>query len=112
MATDIPHRHIDLPGGAVVLLAGTGGSNPPGHTGGMQTNSCEAWVRLVRGEWDSGWHRAQDRSLVKLAAWWGLAWSDDDIPDVWALTVGGVWPPPRYDDVFYKGVAWLDGVGR
>lgn len=113
--SDVPHRRVSLPGGWFVLLAGTSSGNAPGHTGGMTTNASETWVRLVRFEnvaaaWDSGWHRAGERSLLKLTRWWEAVERAEDIPDAWDITVGGAWPPPRYDETYFKGVAWLEGA--
>lgn len=113
---DVLYRRIFLPDGWSVLLTGTGSGNPPGHTGGMTTNSCETWVRLLRSGggavmWDSGWHRGGERSLTKLTNWWKAVERAADIPDAWDITVGGAWPPPRYDDTYFKGVAWLSREG-
>lgn len=99
-----------LPSGWRVALCSTGSGNPPGHHGGMATCSSEMWCRLVRDAWDSGWHRCGIKSLLKAKAWWDLVESEADIREAWDGCVGGVWPPPRYDDVYFKGREWLDSL--
>ena len=104
----VPHRRIDLPNGAYVLLAGSSTGNPPGHTGGMTTNSSTTWVRLVRGAWDSGWHNADTKSIVKIEQWWRCVQTEADICDAWEITTGSAWPPSCPDSAYLKGI---DGLG-
>lgn len=101
-------RRRDLPGGWRLYLATTGSWAPPG-AGGWAPASSETWLRLVRGEWDSGWHRAElTRSIVRLTQWWSLVERERDIEDAWRITVSDVWPPPRYDESYFR---WLAEVG-
>jgi len=98
-----------LPDGYVVTVCGTGNGQPPGSRGGMGTNSAELWVRLVGPGWDSGWHRCHNKSATKVRPWWQLVVKPGDIPEAWRESTGqAVWPPPRYDDVFFAGVAAMD----
>ena len=103
---------IPLPSGWCMTLCPTSSGHPPGHTGGMATASSELWCRLAGpAGWDSGWHRVQgSRSVVRAREWWDLVERVEDLRDAWLETVGGPWPPPRYDDVYFRGRAWLDEV--
>lgn len=99
---------IDLPGGYTVAIESTSRSGPPGSTG-MQGNRGATWVRLARAGWDSGWHEAI-QGTTKTAVWWHLVESEADVKEAWLGSVGGVWPPPRYDEVWAAGVAWLESL--
>ena len=78
------------------------------YRGGQQAGSPRPECRVTKPGWDSGWHGAHVGSVFKLKAWWDLVEVEADIPVAWAETVGGIWPPPRYDDVFEEGAKWLD----
>jgi hypothetical protein len=42
--------------------------------------------------------------------WFDLVETEADLRVAWCETVGGIWPPPRYDDVWRKGVALLNSL--
>ena len=107
----------DLPDGWRVALCHTSNGNPPGLVGGMSTNSTELWCRLTNPSkvdatsgadgYDTGWHSCSRKSLMHSRQWWELVESAADIKDAWLGCVGGVWPPPRYDAVYFHGAEWL-----
>jgi hypothetical protein len=108
-----------LPNGWHVAICPTSSGNPPGHVGGMATASSELWCRLRNpgkvnpttgpDGWDSGWHRVElSKSLFTVRAWWDLVESEADIREAWLITVGGAYPPPRYDSIYALGVEWLE----
>lgn len=99
---------LNLPTGHTVTLTYTSTGFPPDDPGGLSINSTYLWVRVTREGWDSGWHRADLNSRRKAQEWFDLVETKADLREAWAGVVGGVWPPPRYDDVWREGVAWLN----
>lgn len=92
-----------------VEIAATSNASPPDQQGGQSCARGTTWVRLVGDDFDSGWH-ATSRSLHRVREWWLAVETPDDVPDAWEGSVETPWPPPRYDDAFRAGVAWLDGA--
>ena len=90
-----------LSGGAVVTLA---------------TDTCRGvglHCRLIQPDgWDSGWHPTRRSSWTAAAEWWDLVETPADIRDAWIGCVGGAWPPPRYDEVYFQGIDWLNGLDQ
>ena len=111
---------LTLPSGWSVELAGTSTGFPPDDSSGMSLNSSALWCRLMNPSkvnrttgpkgWDSGWHQCSGSSLTRARLWWDLVESEADIREAWLGCVGGVWPPPRYDDVWKEGVEWLGSL--
>lgn len=97
-----------LPWAWTVELASTSTGLPPDYPTGLSLNDCATFCRLVRLGWDSGWHQTQHGGFQRSKEWWELVESETDIADAWVGCCGGVWPPPRYDAVFFEGVAALD----
>ncbi len=98
-----------LPGFAVVTLAYDPHRGP--GKGGQHVNCVTLHCRIVQPDgWDSGWHPTWRSSWVASAEWWDLVETAADIPDAWAGCVGGAWPPPRYDEVYFEGVEWLNNL--
>lgn len=100
-----------LPTGHTVTLTHTSTGLPPNDPSGLSLNCSELWARLTRGGWDSGWHRVElTRSMRATREWFDLVETEADLRVAWCETVGGIWPPPRYDDVWRKGVALLNSL--
>lgn len=100
---------IPLPDGWTVEIEGTSTGFPPDDPSGLSLNCSACFVRL-RGSWDSGWHEATRKSPGWVRDWWLLVESKADIKEAWLGSVGGVWPPPRYDETWKQGVSWLEGA--
>ena len=82
-----------LPTGHTLSLAYSDSARPPGQVGGMHVNDSRLWMRLTRGDEDTGWCRAVEGSAVKVRAWWLLVESEADVREAWAGTVDA--PLPR-----------------
>lgn len=103
---------IPLPDGYVVTLQLTSNGNAPDSDSRLSLNDSALWIRLVRPGWDSGWHKSDRKSLGVTRVWWDIVATAADIPEAWCQSTGQqVWPPPRYDDVYWQGVNWLNNIG-
>lgn len=91
---------IDLPSGWTVEIASTSNGSPPDRQGGMSPAMGANWIRLrwQGARWcqpiDTGWQRS-DMSATKIAQWWELVGTLDDILDAWDITVAEPSDPKR-----------------
>ena len=79
---------IELPGEYLVTIRTSANGSAPDRQGGMSTQSSTLWVKLVRPNWDSGWHQCHDKSLTKVVRLWKLVASEADIPEAWRESTG------------------------
>lgn len=79
---------IELPGEYLVTIRASANGSAPDRQGGMSTQSGTLWVKLVRPNWDSGWHQCGDKSLTKVVRLWKLVASEADIPEAWREATG------------------------
>ena len=104
---------ITFPFGRTIELRHTSTGLPPNEPSGISLNASDLWARLTYPGWDSGWHRVGvTRSIRETREWFDLVETPADLRVAWCETVGGVWPPPRYDETWAKGVDRLTNITR